>query len=218
MRTGVPVESIVPAVAFSSAMALAIALATVPSPASAADPDENLRAAMAFARHANAQDGRQAAAKPGVLLVDCIVNGMRLPDLVEVEVRSDLSLIMPLEAWRGAGLLDPEEAVTTGSGTKGVKLDGLDGVTYSLDVAHLTLSITAAPTRFAEQRLRSSDRREQGRPHTGTGVYLDYDLSVTAADDGAVTYGGATRAVVFSPKGSLVAGAVLSLAFAGRLP
>jgi outer membrane usher protein len=203
----------------ASALALSLALTVYPSAASAADLMDNLRAAVTFGQHDEGGDiGTPATAKPGVLLVDCIVNGVRLSDLVEVEVSPDHTLILPIDAWRAAGLVDPATTVTTASGLRGVRLDALDGVTYRLDISRLMLTITAAPARFTGQRLVSRDRHDPGRPHTGTGVYLDYDMSVTAADDGAVTYGGATRAVVFSPKGSIVAGAILAGANRGPAP
>jgi len=205
-----------------SVLAVGLALALHPSAAAAAaDSLDNLKATVAFSQHeysAPPQGVPPEAAKPGVLLVDCIINGVRMPDLVEVEVRQDRSLVIPLEAWRAAGLIDPASTVAIGTGGQGVRLDGLDGVSYRLDIARLTLTIAAAPTRFAGQRLAARDRREAGQPHTGTGVYLDYDLSVTAADDGAVTYGGAARAVVFSPHGALVAGAILAGANRGPEP
>lgn len=214
-----PAGAASPGAARATAVALGLALTIHPAAAAAANAIDNLKAAIAFGQHDQHADSTvQGPVRPGVLLVDCTVNGLRLPDLVEVDVLPDHSIILPLEAWRAAGLIAPASTVATGTGGQGVKLDGLDGVTYRLDIARLALTITAAPERFAAQRLASRGHPDTGKPHTGTGVYLDYDMSITAADDGAVTYGGAMRTVVFSPKGSLVAGAIVAGANRGPEP
>lgn len=205
--------------AVSGPLVLAIGASLYAPLAFAADGVDKLRAVVDFSRKGSPVEATDPdLPAQGVLLVDCIVNGVRLPDLVEVEVSPEHRLIIPLAAWHAAKLNAPETTALMTSGETGVPLDGREGLTYRLDSARLRLTITAAPTRFAAQRLSSHSRNDVGRPRTGTGVYLDYDMSVTAADDGAVTYGGATRTVVFSPAGSLVAGAIFAGANRGPTP
>lgn len=186
----------------------------------AASSLDGLSAVVDFSKGREPLDGANPAsrppARPGTYLVDIWVNGQRLPEVAEIEVRADRALVIPTEAWNAAALKPLAEAATMAGGDaggdKGFVIDQVAGAQYALDTSRLQLVVTAPAAAFIGTRMALAGRGRSARglrPTTpATGFHLDYDLSVTAVDDGTVTYGGLGQAVVSTPAGTLVSGAV----------
>jgi len=204
---------------FASSWAV-LALALCAGRAEAAEemaPDEALRAAVRFAAGKQPVDASEARVPAGELLVDLTINGVRQPDVVAIEVLDDGSVAIPLDAWQAARLR-VGDTVRLRDGRDAVRLGAMPGVTYRLDPARLLLALQVPAAAFETSRIDARPRGGTPLARTGTGAYLDYDLSVTAVDDGTVTWGGSARAVLFSPAGTLVSGTVLRGANRGPGP
>jgi len=208
-----------PGINFASSWA-ALALALCAGRAEAADglaPDEALRAAVQFAAGRQSVQGSDARVPAGELLVDLTVNGVRQPDVVTVEVLDDGSVAVPIDVWRAARLR-AGDTIRLRDGRDAVRLGTVPGVAYRLDAARLLLALDASASAFEASHIDARPRNAPSLSRTGTGAYIDYDISVTAIDDGTVTWGGRARAVLFSSAGTLVSGTVLRGANRGSGP
>ena len=204
--------------AASSWAVLALALcAGRAEAAEAMPPDEALRAAVQFA--AGKQPGQSSDARlpAGELLVDLTVNGVPQPDVVTIEVLEDGTIAVPLEVWH-ATRLKAGDTIRLRDGRDAVRLGTVPGVTFRLDAARLLLALDAPASAFEASQIDARPRSGSLLARTGTGAYIDYDLNVTAIDDGTITWGGSARAVLFSPAGTLVSGTVLRGANRGPGP
>lgn len=140
------------------------------------------------------------------LLLEISVNDQALDGIVLVERLDDGHLALPADAWIQARLKPLGTAVTLPDGRTAYALEAVPGLEYQLDMAKLTLVVTAPADAFESSR---QDLRGHGRPvaeHSPPGFYLDYDLSTTQARGGSGNSGALFEAVVFNGWGSLVSG------------
>lgn len=167
------------------------------------------------------ESGTAAAAnaaprRPGVLLVDIVINGVPLPEPAEAEVLADGRVALPEAVWAALRLRAPVDHVALSEGSSGYALESVENLTYTLDPAHLSLAITAAPGAFEESRL-AAQSQELARPtQSAAGAYLNYDMTLTGLDTGKVVLGGALRAVGFKGGNSLVMEAAITTTPEGR--
>lgn len=143
-------------------------------------------------------------AAPVALMLDVTINGTVLPDVAMAEVTPKGDLILPESFWTQARLKRPTQSVQLSGGDIGHALGVIDGLTYTLDLAMLALTITAPASAFVPGAIDiGRDRRPAPKP-APPGAYINYDFTATRSSDDTVTYGGLLDAVMFNGWGSLV--------------
>lgn len=148
--------------------------------------------------------------RPGVLLVDIEINGVRLPEPAEAEVLADGRIALPEAVWTAMRLRPPAEHVALSDGAAGYALESVEGLRYTLNPGRLALAITADPAAFEATRL-AAEAQDLARPlHSPAGAYLNYDMTLTGMNNGKVILGGALRAVGFKGGNSLVIEAAIT--------
>jgi outer membrane usher protein len=153
------------------------------------------------------RNGKRSNAE--TLLVELTVNGLFVPDFVRVERLADGSLAVPLDAWKAMRLRSLGAPLALPDGQLGYTLESVQGLTYRLDRARLTLTLTAPAAAFdASAYSLESERASQPNP-ARPGAYLNYSFAATYLQDGGKAYGGLLEAVFFNRWGSLVSGAVV---------
>lgn len=68
-----------------------------------------------------------------LLLVDVVINGRRLKNIVHIEQRLSSSLLIPVEAWTEARLEPLAEPIKLSDGTLGYRLELISGATYVIN-------------------------------------------------------------------------------------
>lgn len=149
-----------------------------------------------------------AEAEAVALMLDVTVNGAPLPEVAMGEVTPDGDLILPESFWAAARLKRPAKALQLSSGEPGYGLDSVTGLTYSLDLAQLALTIAAPPSAFLPGAINIGRDRRPLPKSAPPGGYLNYDVTATRSSDGTLGYGGMIDAVLFNGWGSLVNRAV----------
>ncbi len=150
------------------------------------------------------------ALAPGDLqeaLVSVSVNGSPAGEPVVLLRGPDGSIYAPTEilsSWRLK--VDVPPAFTRGD-TAFHRLNGIPGLTVTLDEAAQTLALQAEPRLFEQVRLAYADVEINDELVGGTGAFLNYEATAQAAD-GLVTGGGAFEAGIFTSKGVGIAGFV----------
>ena len=140
------------------------------------------------------------------LLLKISVNDQVLDGIVFAERLDDGRMVLPADAWVQARLKPLSTAQTLPDGRVAYALEAVPGLKYQLDMARLTLVVTA-PAEAFESSQRNMDG--DGRPvaeRPPPGFYLDYDLSTTRTRGGSGYSGALLEAVVFNRSGSLVSG------------
>jgi len=140
------------------------------------------------------------------LLLEISVNDQPLDGIHFVERLDDGRLAMPADAWLQARLKPLNTALTLPDGGLAYALEAVPGLIYQLDMARLTLVVTAPADAFesSQENLRGDGRPVAERPPPG--FYVDYDLSSTLTHEGSSNNGALLEAVAFNRLGSLVAG------------
>jgi len=138
------------------------------------------------------------------LMLDVTVNGTVLPDVAMGEITPAGDLILPESFWAQARLKRPAELVQLLGGETGYALGGVAGLTYTVDLAMLTLTITAPADAFVSRAIEIGRDRSPAPKPAPPGAYINYDFTVTRLDDGVLSYGGAFATVLFNSWGSLV--------------
>ena len=140
------------------------------------------------------------------LLLEISVNDQALDGIVFVERLDDGRLAVPADAWIQARLKPLSTALTLPDGRAAYALEAVPGLEYELDMARLTLAVTAPAGAFetSQQDLRGKGRLLPQRPPPG--FFLDYDLSFTQSRGGSGNSGALLEAVAFNGWGALVSG------------
>ncbi len=119
------------------------------------------------------------------LLLEISVNDQPLDGIHFVERLDDGRLALPADAWLQARLKPLDTALTLPDGRLAYVLEAIPGLIYQLDMARLTLAVTAPAGAFegSLENLRGDGRPVAERPPPG--FYVDYDLSSTLTRDGS---------------------------------
>ena len=143
-----------------------------------------------------------------LLLVDVFINGRQLGEIAAVERSPGGALLLPAAIWTEARLASPAKVSALADGTPAFSLDGVPGLTYTLNRQRLTLEIDAPANAFVGSTLHATGRPVvvPTRPHHG--VMLNYDLSVSRGH-GSSSEGAALELMAFSNLGSLVGSALI---------
>ena len=151
----------------------------------------------------------QAGPGAELLLVDVVVNGLLLDEVVRIEQQPSGPLLLPLDAWRAARLQPLARAGTQRDGTPAYALDAVPGSTWQIDRQRLRLVISAPASAFVGGSYAPPAQVEPAPSRPQPGLMLHYDL--TASHSGAGTTSGATwELVAFSGWGNLVTSALLN--------
>jgi outer membrane usher protein len=143
------------------------------------------------------------------LLVELAVNGRSVPGYVRVERLADGSLAVPIDAWKAMRLISVGEPLALPDGQRGYTLESVKDLTYQLDRARLTLTLTAPAAAFDASTYSLESERTLPPNAAPPGAYLNYSIAATQPQGGSMTYGGLLEAVFFNRWGSLVSGAVV---------
>jgi outer membrane usher protein len=159
--------------------------------------------------------GRSAV--PEQLLLDVIVNGRPLGDVVRAELWPDNTLLLPVESWTEARLTPLAPIRALSDGTPAYAVGAIAGATYAIDRQALNLKITVPPSAFAASTVASelAPVVPPSRPHPG--VVLNYDLSASYPGHGSpVAAGAVLEAMAFGAAGNLVTSALVRDGETGR--
>jgi outer membrane usher protein len=181
------------------------------------EPSTNTPAGQSAAAAVATPPGTPAPANPGlqagepeVLLVDVVVNGRALADVVQVERWANGRLLIPLEAWTEARLVPLPHTTAMRDGTPAYALDEIAGATYAVDRSALRLELTVPPGAMLGMSIATGPGRAAPPRRPQPGVFLNYDLAVSRAGaDAPLNRGLVMEAVGFSPLGNLVASGVV---------
>ncbi len=190
-----------------------------PAADAAGESVKALLQAVSWPRQAEGGTGAAASAaprRPGILLVDIEINGVKLPEPAEAEVLADGRVALPEAIWTLLRLRPPAEHVALSDGSSGYALESVENLRYTLDPGHLSLAITAEVAAFEESRLAAQSQDIARPTQSAAGAYLNYDMTLTAIDNGKVILGGALRAVGFKGGNSLVMEAAITTSPEGR--
>jgi outer membrane usher protein len=150
------------------------------------------------------------AGEPEVLLVDVVVNGRALANVVQVERWANGRLLLPLEAWTEARLVPLPHTTAMRDGTPAYALDEIAGATYAVDLGALRLELTVPPGAMLGMSITSGPGRAAPPRRPQPGIFLNYDLAVSrAGPDAPLSRGLVMEAISFSPLGNLVASGVV---------
>lgn len=141
------------------------------------------------------------------LLLEISVNDQRLDGIILAERLDDGRLALPAEAWASARLKPATQSVQLSDGGTAYTLESVPGLDYRLDLARLTLSVSAPASAFETSRFDIGGDPLAMPTAPPPGFYLDYDLSATHARNGGNSAGALFEAVVFNRWGALVSGA-----------
>lgn len=162
---------------------------------------------LGLATLAQAADIERSHSQTGtseLLLLEIKVLGRGLEGIFEVEQRADGQLLLPEAVWTQARMLPAGAAYLQTNGQRSYALDAVSGVEYHIDRSRLVLEISAPAAAFDTAQVSLYDGRPAPPSSSPLGVYLDYDLSLTRAQDynrsgalfEAVAFGDDSAAVV----------------------
>jgi outer membrane usher protein len=161
------------------------------------------------ARPAPAGPG-QTAGEPEVLLVDVVVNGRALADVVQVEQWTNGRLLLPVEAWTGARLAPLPRTTAMRDGTPAYALDDIAGATYAMDRSALRLEASVPPDAMLGVSIGAGSVWATPPRRPQPGIFLNYDLAASrAGPEAPLNRGLVLEAIGFSPLGNLVASGVV---------
>lgn len=152
------------------------------------------------------------------LLLDVVVNGQPLDDVVRVELLADKTLLIPTDAWAAARLLPLAQTRSMSDGSVAYALNAITGASYEIDRKNLSLKITV-PARALSGASRASQEENVVPPpqQRQPGLVLNYGVSLDSAGNGApVAKGVLLEAMAFSRFGNLITSAVLRDETTGR--
>lgn len=144
-----------------------------------------------------------------LLLVDVLINGQRLKDIVPVERLPDGALLLPVGVWTAARLAPLEKASIFADGTPAFSLDAVPGLTYKINRQRMVLEVNAPATAFVGSLLNVHGSRAVAPARPQPGVMLDYDVSASQGYASSST-GATLELTAFGNLGSLVSSALLS--------
>lgn len=193
----------------------AAALGLAPMPARAAPLAANLllqpdgTAQTAPSRpQAAAHRLAQANGAHELLLVDVVVNGQRLKDIVTVERLPGGALLLPASAWTEARLAPLAKASVFIDGTAAFSLDAVPGLTYQVDRRRMALEVHAPATAFIGSLMNMPGSRAVAPARPQPGVMLDYDMAASQGY-GSSSQGATLELTTFGSLGSFVGSALL---------
>jgi outer membrane usher protein len=155
-------------------------------------------------------EGEGRSGEPEMLLVDVVVNGRALADVVQVEQWPNGRLLLPAEAWTEARLAPLARTVQMRDGTPAYALDDIAGATCAVDRGSLRLTVTVPPAAMVALAL-APEAAALAPPHRPRpGIFLNYDLALSRAGGGLpASRGLVLEAIGFSPAGTLVTSGVV---------
>lgn len=146
-----------------------------------------------------------AAQRHELLLVDLVINGRRLPEIVRAELRADQSLLLELDAWNRADLAPLPSRQLMSDGTPAYALTEIAGLQYHLDRSTLRLEVNAPAAAFTRAALDAGRQPMATAPPPAPGVMLNYDLSLQGTlDRGPPSHAALLEAVAFGAWGHAV--------------
>ena len=143
-----------------------------------------------------------------VLLVDVVINGQRLKDIVLAERLPGGALLLPTSAWTEARLAPLAKVSAFADGTPAFSLDAVPGLTYQVNRQHMVLEVHAPATAFVGSLLNVPGSRAAALARPQPGVMLDYDLSASQGY-GSSSRGAMLELTTFGSLGSFVGSALL---------
>jgi outer membrane usher protein len=154
-------------------------------------------------------------ARAETLLLDVIVNGQRLRDVVQADRLAGGHVALPREAWLEARLKPPQAAVSLSGGAEGFELDAVPGLAYTVDRRRQVLDVTAPPQAFIPQAIDADDATAAAPTRPQPGILLNYDV-VAGAQAGTPLSGGANLEGIFFNEWGSLAASVLAASNDGR--
>ena len=138
------------------------------------------------------------------MLLDVVVNGRRLRDVVQAERIGDGRLVLPAEVWDEAGLRSAGSQIPLPGGATGYALEAVDGLIYTVDRRQQALNVTAPPSAFVGHTLEGRAVLAAPPPRPRPGVLLNYDMSANLQTGGSGGAGANLEGIYFGPFGSFV--------------
>jgi outer membrane usher protein len=182
--------------------------ASTPAPAPALAPPVAIAPPLAAPPRAGAQSPKPAGGGE-ILLLDVVINGERMSDVVAAERLADGRLVLPQEAWTETRLRPPAERVALSGGGMGYALEALPGLVYSVDRRRLRLEVKAPAELFGKESLSAQGALAEPPPRPALGALLNYDFSATVPGTGSTSVGGTIEGVLFGNFGSVVGSVLL---------
>ena len=145
-----------------------------------------------------------------ILLLDVLVNGQAMGDVVRAERLADGRLALPEEAWADTRLQLPAQKVVLASGGPGYALESLPGLAYVVDRRRLRLDIKAPAELFVKVALDGRETLAEPPLRPPFGALMNYDVSATVPGAGAASAGATLEGVLFGGFGSVVASALVT--------
>jgi outer membrane usher protein len=143
------------------------------------------------------------------LLLGVTINTQLLPEIVRAEKLADGRLALGLVAWNATHLRLPDgEPLRLPDGQHGYALESVADLTYKLDHARMTLTVTALAAAFTGSEINQHSAVASLPNMVRPGFYLDYDSSVSGGDYGYDRHGVLLEGIAFSRWGSAVTGLV----------
>lgn len=141
------------------------------------------------------------------LLLQVIINGQQLGEIVRAEQLGDGRLVLPEDAWRAMRLRPLVERISMSENRFGYALESLLGARYVMDMRSMLVTITAPPEAFEGALLHPGLVDIPAPRPVLPGLYVNYDVSATHSQY-SNPYGALIEGIGFNGWGSGVAGFV----------
>ncbi|MFT6896347.1 MAG: outer membrane usher protein [Paraglaciecola sp.] len=138
------------------------------------------------------------------LFLNIEVNATTIRGVFYAEQFIDGRLVLIEDAWTASNLNFPGNKVAMDYGQFGYDLRSLKGANYELDISSQTINITAPSLSFGITDLTNEVNSAHLTNTSPLGVYVNYNLTSTAGNEGINSYGAFVEGVVFNHYGSLV--------------
>ncbi|MDB5874029.1 MAG: fimbrial biosis outer rane usher protein [Ramlibacter sp.] len=149
-------------------------------------------------------------ARAETLLLEAVVNGRRLREVVQADRLADGRLALSREAWDEARLKPPAQDTAVPRGAQGFTLDAVAGLAYTVDRRRQTLNVTAPAQAFLTEAIdaRPDPAAPPERPRPG--ILLNYDVAATLQTGAAASGGATVEGIFFNEWGSWTGSALLA--------
>lgn len=142
------------------------------------------------------------------LLLQVILNGQSVSEIIRAEQLSDGRLVIPDTAWRAMRLRPLRESISMSENRIGYAVESIVGARYTVDMRNMVVLITVPPEAFDDVIVHPGLTDQMSPKPVSPGIYLNYDLSATRTND-ATPYGALIEGIGFNHWGSGVLGLVL---------